>query len=763
MSRAPTATEEKRRGFWPHWPLAAFALFWLALCGPALAPGLQLGDRDTARLYYPVKRFFAEGLARGELRFWAPWAEGGLSLHGQVTPGLLHPFTLLYVLLPFELAFTLNHLLALALAGLGTWLLSRKLGASDWAALCGAIAFAGCGPLVSAASSNLPYALGPAATPLALAALLWFCEEPRAGRLLGAGAALALCSYGGDPQSMALAALLGLWLAALRERAAGARKAALWAVCAGLLALPVALPALHQLARSSRAAGLTAPERAAFAASPMQLLGLAIPQAFDGAEPAPGAHSDTYSEYVARRGSSPFHESILFGIPALLLALAAGRRARTPLALALLLAVAALGGPPATALSLGVFRYAAKLLAPVCLLLAVAAALGAERALQEGDTEPLRRAATVLGVILFLAIAAAFALPISVLQAVGHTHDPALARRFLPSLRWGLLEALALCACSLAVAALRDRRGPLLAPGLGAALCAISALRAPPLRTVALDLYRRESSTARIAHALLGRGPLRVWVDASQALLVPGAEGFTPQELRLVGAREALWPQLQALDGLEGITPYFSAPDARLLLALRDAPEAAASLLGARLRILDRDSPGPAHLPESESGYRLLLRDALPAAFLVFRARAEPSPVAAVRALRTLRLRDEALFTGDAAPPELTPPPPGDGAPAASATVALARPDSSTLEADLTSAAPGLLVLGEHFDPGWSAWIDGAPAKVIEVDLLCLGVLVPSGAHLVRLHFRPAGLLPGLAVGGLVAAALAVLRSRRLA
>lgn len=765
MRPAPSATEEARPRSRRPWSLVAFGLFWSVLCGPALAPGLQLGDRDTARLYYPVKRFFAEGLAHGELRFWAPWAEGGLSLHAQMTPGLLHPFTLLYLALPFELAFTLNHLLALALAGLGAWLLSRRLGASEWAALCGAIAFAGCGALVSAASSNLPYALGPAAVPLALAALFWFCEVPRAGRLLGAGAALALCAYGGDPQSMALAGLIGFAWAAIRERAAGARKAALWMASSALLSLPVVLPALSQLARSSRAEGVTQAERRAFGTSPQQLLGLAIPGAFNGAEAEPGAHSDTYAEYVARSGSSPFHESILFGVPALLLAFSAGRRARVPLAGALFFALAALGGPLETALSFGVFRYAEKLLAPTCLLLAMAAALGAERALVGGQTKALRRAVAALGIILLLGLTVAIALPESVLQGLGRTHDPALPGRFLMALRAGLVEALALCAGTFAACALRDRRGPALATGFGAALCAISALRAPPLRTVSLDLYRRQSSTAKAARALAGTGPLRVWVDASQALLVPGAEGFNPLELRLIGAREALWPQLQALDGFEGITPYFSAPDARLLLAMREAPQAAASLLGARLQVLGRDAPGPANLPASDSGYRLLLRDALPAAFLVSRARAERSPAAAAHALRTLSLREEALLTGDDDSAELARLAGlnSHGAPPSTHAEKIARPETNTLELELTTAAPGLLVLGEHYDAGWSAWIDDAPAAIHEADLICLSLFVPKGSHHVRLHFRPAGLLPGLAISALAAAALTALRRRRVA
>jgi len=50
---------------------------------------------------------------RGELPLWDPWTEAGTSILGQTTPGLFHPFTLLYLALPFDLAFKLNHLLPL--------------------------------------------------------------------------------------------------------------------------------------------------------------------------------------------------------------------------------------------------------------------------------------------------------------------------------------------------------------------------------------------------------------------------------------------------------------------------------------------------------------------------------------------------------------------------------------------------------------------------------------------------------------------------
>src|SRR3954470_12225842 len=94
-------------------PLTIALATLLLVASPALDPEVQLFFRDTARLYWPVKRHIAERLARGELPLWYPWSEAGTSLLGQLTPALFHPFTLLYLPLPFELAFKLNHLAAL--------------------------------------------------------------------------------------------------------------------------------------------------------------------------------------------------------------------------------------------------------------------------------------------------------------------------------------------------------------------------------------------------------------------------------------------------------------------------------------------------------------------------------------------------------------------------------------------------------------------------------------------------------------------------
>jgi uncharacterized membrane protein YfhO len=86
--------------------------------------------------------------------------------------------------------------------------------------------------------------------------------------------------------------------------------------------------------------------------------------------------------------------------------------------------------------------------------------------------------------------------------------------------------------------------------------------------------------------------------------------------------------------------------------------------------------------------------------------------------------------------------------------VALARPAADHLRATVDAPARQLLVIAEHFDPGWRATIDGSAAEVLQADLSALAVVVPQGTHVVELRYLPRGLALGLALAGLTAATL---------
>jgi hypothetical protein len=69
------------------------------------------------------------------------------------------------------------------------------------------------------------------------------------------------------------------------------------------------------------------------------------------------------------------------------------------------------------------------------------------------------------------------------------------------------------------------------------------------------------------------------------------------------------------------------------------------------------------------------------------------------------------------------------------------RLDDGSFEVE--SDGPGLLVVSETWDAGWSATVDGAPAPVLRANLAFRAVPVPAGVHRVAFAFRPAYLARG--------------------
>lgn len=63
------------------------------------------------------------------------------------------------------------------------------------------------------------------------------------------------------------------------------------------------------------------------------------------------------------------------------------------------------------------------------------------------------------------------------------------------------------------------------------------------------------------------------------------------------------------------------------------------------------------------------------------------------------------------------------------------EPASVEIEASL--AQDGILVVNDSVYPGWSATIDGTPTKLLTVNYLFRGVLLPPGKHVVKFIYRP--------------------------
>jgi membrane protein YfhO len=159
-------------------------------------------------------------------------------------------------------------------------------------------------------------------------------------------------------------------------------------------------------------------------------------------------------------------------------------------------------------------------------------------------------------------------------------------------------------------------------------------------------------------------------------------------------------------------------------------------------------------------GLRLYELPAMQLARVVGKLRVMPTEQAVARALDLLPqigldpLR-EAVVAAEEAGGIVLPP----RSRASKADLAGAEPD----RIDVRAEGPGLLVVAEAWDAGWTAQLDGRAARVHRVNLAQIGVVLPEGTHHVRLRYRPRGLVPGLALaaaGGLALAVGAIARKR---
>lgn len=380
---------------------AAGALAWAAVVAGSvaaplafLASGRTLSWRDTASLLGPVRVLVVEALRDLRLPLWNPHEVFGYPLFAQLIHGVLHPVSLTAALLAPGAGMDALIVVYVGLAGAGAAALARALGVSRGASAVAGLAYAASG-YVLGMSAVLTYLAAAATAPWAIAAMRVAAEGRRWGAVLAALAVAAL-HFAGDPQWTVIAVALG---AVLAFESGGARGLALVVVAVVLgtaLAAVQLVPAWAFLPETHRGQSLSAEDRAQWALAPWRLVELVAPGFFNG---RPGQLLERpvflwLGGPTQEAMRTPFVPSVYVG--AAVLALAAFAAWRTRLARTLTVAALVLGwialGVHAGAEQLlhaipvwGGFRYSEKLVGPLTLVLAVLAALGADR-VRSGDS-----------------------------------------------------------------------------------------------------------------------------------------------------------------------------------------------------------------------------------------------------------------------------------------------------------------------------------------------------------------------------------------
>jgi hypothetical protein len=133
---------------------AAFGALALLFFYPFLSGENILSFRDLSLYFYPLRQLMVLLVKGGQLPLWNPYIFCGYPLLATLQAGFFYPFSLLYYLLPFNLAFNYFTILHYFLAASFMFALLRHFGLSRASAFLSGVVFSFSGYLLSMANMN---------------------------------------------------------------------------------------------------------------------------------------------------------------------------------------------------------------------------------------------------------------------------------------------------------------------------------------------------------------------------------------------------------------------------------------------------------------------------------------------------------------------------------------------------------------------------------------------------------------------------------
>jgi hypothetical protein len=693
------------------------ALLWLS---PALLQRRGPTLRDQGDFFYPLKLHTADRLAAGEIPLWNPLSGLGEPWLANGQSGVFYPPTWLF-LLPFPgLAAGLFLLLHFALGAWGAWRFAKHEAVSDAGALCAAAAFTACG--FSASLSSYWNHFGAWAY---LPAIAWLARSDLARPLSRAGLALllGLQAMSGSPELSAATLILAALLAwEVRREPSGwaepsrGRRLVRLAGAAGLglaLAAWVILPMGELLWHSERRAPLLAAERDSDAAG--------LP-----------ALSSALGRLPIETTASGYLPSLYAG-PVLFFAACAAfaEKEKRRLALLLLFVAAAgilvsMSGPPGSWVralpGLDRLRYPAKGLAWTFFAMAMLAGIGADR---------LRFLPSRKGVLFLGAVAAGGLLALS--------GQPPVVR-LAEAVGVSLLLLLGLGAGRPGFAA---RSGGVLEAGAALALTASLVLSGR-----GLFRFIPEAEIRRVPESVLSlkRIPGRVLTPPVSDLSRWVLEEHRFDAATLRRQREALLGYTNLLAGVSTVrtaAPLATAAARRIADAIDRSEDLSRTAGPAGARVLWMPFQ-PARMGSKKIGEFFLapLNPYRSRLSFVTGYRLESDPARAWDRVT----RGDIDWSREVFLDREPEPRPVAGGKRSFVIARIAEDRPERVAADVTSGAPGILVLADLWYPGWSVEVDGHLAPLLRADGYLRAVALPAGAHRAVFRYRPWSFYAGAAI-----------------
>jgi len=695
----------------------------------SLAPGTLAANplqSDVAFMFDPWLIYAGRAVAAGQFPLWNPYAFTGAPFFANPQTALLFPLTWLAYVLPATIAITLIMILKLSVAGVGTYVFARLLGARPVASVIGAVSFMLNGALVM----WLGWAVGSAMAmlPWLFAATEWLRQRGSRRAIAAVALAVAVSIFAGSPQITAVALLAAGAFTLVRAPATERPWFFLVAWASGALigcalAAVQILPFLEYLGESSVYA-YRSQWMPVMAAPPRSALALLMPGYFGSATGRDYWGYFNENEIAATVGLVPW-----VALPA---AIVAGWRAaatRFFLGLAGVAAVLCYDTPGVTdwlgALPPFSFVITFRMIVFFAFALSVLTALGLE-ALATAVSEARRR------------MDRAIRISVAALAAVTCL---LVIQDYPIFVRAGLVSAVAaqyvLFVVLLGVAALASlapagSRATWLLLAVQVAVLAPTAATENPV--IASSLFYPEPPA--LTHLRARSDPherVVLGVGKNLGMLyglreVAGYDGLTPHRVEHVaGPRRESW--LLASGSID---------------VTIDAASPLFDLLAIRRVVVPRDTATvPAHIVPDYQGRdaRIVSNTrALPRAFLAARARCA-SDQEALRLIRgaEVDLRQEVVLSGCQTPP------PGV-AELGVARVVFAIDDAERVRLTTESDGPAWLVLSDTWFPGWQARVDDVPQPVRRADYAFRAVALDAGRHDVEIIYAPRSVRDGLVI-----------------